>query len=83
MCARCILYIRTSLRTLQAGIYNNSHLIKNLFRLPKKNLGSFTRVSTVARNPDKPTQNKLKNKNKQTKDKAGVGMIDHKQRIIL
>ena len=36
MCARCILYIRTSLRALQAGIYNNSHLIKNLFRLPKK-----------------------------------------------
>ena len=37
----------TSLRTLQAGIYDNSHLIKNLFSLPKKNLGSFTRVSTV------------------------------------
>ena len=47
MCERCILYIRTSLRTLQAGIYDNSHLIKNLFRLPKKNLGSFARVSTL------------------------------------
>ena len=47
MCARCVLYVRTFLRTLQAGIYNNNHLIKNLFRLPKKNLGSFMRVSTV------------------------------------
>ena len=47
MCARYIMYIRTSLRTLQAGIYNNSHLIKNLFRLQKKNLGSFMWVSTV------------------------------------
>ena len=39
--------IRTSLRTLQAAINGNSHLIKNLFRLSKKNLGSFMRVSTV------------------------------------
>ena len=42
-----MLYVRTSLRTLQDGIYNNGHLIENLFRLPKKNLGSFMRVSTV------------------------------------
>ena len=48
-CARCILYIRTSLRTLQTAIYGNSYLIKNLFRLPKKNLGSFMRVSTFLR----------------------------------
>ena len=47
MCARHVLYIRTLLRTLQAGIKNTSSLIKNLPRLPEKNLGSFMRVSTV------------------------------------
>ena len=34
--------------TLQAGIWNNRLLIKNQFRLSKKNVGSFMGVSTLA-----------------------------------
>ena len=41
------LYIRTLLRTLQAGIKNINPLITNLSRLLWKNLGSFIRASTV------------------------------------
>ena len=40
ICARRALFI-------QAGVYNNSHLIKNLFWLPKKNLVSFIRFPAV------------------------------------
>ena len=40
------LYIRTLLRTLQAGIENNNQLLKNLSWLLRKNLASFMRVST-------------------------------------
>ena len=37
VCNTCTVY-KKLLRTLQAGIYNNGHVIKNLFRLPKKTL---------------------------------------------
>ncbi len=47
MCAKHVLYIRTILRTLQAGIKNNNPIIKRLFRVPRKNLGTFMQVSTV------------------------------------
>ena len=45
--ARHVLYIRTLLRTLQAGIKNTNPLITNFFSLLRKNLGSFMQVSTV------------------------------------
>ena len=45
MFAKCVLCVRTFLRTLLLA--DNSLLIKNLFRLTKKNLGSFMQVSTV------------------------------------
>ena len=45
--ARHVLYIRTLLRTLQAGIKKTNPLVKNLSRLLRKYLGSFIRVSTV------------------------------------
>ena len=38
--------MRTFLKPLQAGVYNKSHLIKNLFRWPKENVWSFISVST-------------------------------------
>ena len=38
-------YIRTLLRTLQAGFENINPLFKNPSRLPKKNPGSLMRVS--------------------------------------
>ena len=44
------MYIRTLLRTLQAGIKNTNPLIKKLSRLLSRNLGSFIGVSTVGRN---------------------------------
>ena len=34
-------------KNLAGWILSNSHFIKNLFRLPKKNLGSFMRVYEV------------------------------------
>ena len=47
MHAKHLLYVRTLLRTVQAGTENISQTIKNLSRLLRKNLGSFMRVSTV------------------------------------
>ena len=44
------MYIRTLLKTLQAGIKNTNPLIKKLSRLLSRNLGSFIGVSTVGRN---------------------------------
>ena len=41
---RHVLYIRTLLKTIQAGINNTNPLIKNLSRLLRKNLGSFMQV---------------------------------------
>ena len=46
MYSKLVVYIRTLLRTLQAGIENTKPLIKNLSRLLRKNLGPL-RVSTV------------------------------------
>ena len=40
-------YIRTLLRSLQAGIENANQLLKNLSRLPRKCPGSCMRDSTV------------------------------------
>ena len=40
-------YLRTLLRTLKAVIENTNQLLENLSRLPRKNLGSFMRFSTV------------------------------------
>ena len=45
--ARHVLYIRTLLRTLQAGIEDTNPLITNIFRLLRKYLGSFMLVSIV------------------------------------
>jgi len=42
-----VLYIRTLLRTLQAGIQNTNPQIKNLSRLLRKNQGSFMQISTI------------------------------------
>ena len=42
--ARNVLYIRTLLKTIQAGINNTNPLIKNLSRLLRKNLGSLMQV---------------------------------------
>ena len=39
-------YIKTLLRTLQAGIENVNQLLKNLSRLLRINLGSSMQVST-------------------------------------
>ena len=47
MHAKHVVYIRTLLRTLQAGIKNTHPLFKNLSRLLSKNLGTFMPVSTV------------------------------------
>ena len=46
--ARHVLYRRTLLRTLKAGIENTNPIIKKLSRLLKKNLRSFMRISAVA-----------------------------------
>jgi len=48
MHAKHVLYIRTLVRTLHAGIKNANPPIKSQFRLLRKNLDSFIRVSTVA-----------------------------------
>ena len=45
--ARHVLYMRTLLRTLQAGINNTNLLVKSLSRLLRKCLVFFMRVSTV------------------------------------
>ena len=42
----CIAF-KNSLKNLPGLNLEKSHLIKSLFRLPKKNLGSFMQVSTV------------------------------------
>ena len=47
MHATHVVYRRTLLRTVQAGIKNTNPLTKNLLRLLSKNLGSFMRASTV------------------------------------
>ena len=47
MHAKHVLYVRTLIRMLQAGIENINPLIKNLFRFLWKNLCSFLWVSTV------------------------------------
>ena len=41
-------YIRILLRTVQAGNENCNQLLKNLYRLFRKNLGSFMQVSSVS-----------------------------------
>ena len=42
-----VLYIKTLLRALQAGIKNTNPLIKDLPSLFRKCLGSFTWISTI------------------------------------
>ena len=65
VCTVGLLYIGTFLRTLQAGIWNNSHLIKNLFRLPRKQCGILLYFRTYS------SLKKAKNKQKTAVDLIG------------
>ena len=47
MHSKHVVYIRTLLKSFQAGIKKINSLIKNLSRQPRKNLGSFMPVSSV------------------------------------
>ena len=49
VCKACAVY-KNLLRTLQAAIINNSHLIKNLYRLTEENLGFIMLVSADDKN---------------------------------
>ena len=48
---------QTTLKSMQAGVQNNSHLIKNLPRLPTKNTRYFMRLSNAGSSCSTLSQN--------------------------